>query len=115
MNIFNIRYIDQLAQWLAVQDFDYVYWNIMHDVWFFSISTLPEKVKKDLTLFLQGANVPEQYRNDIDRITAFMNSGASTDGFMMLMKIADLDRKREQDFASVSPEMAQLIDYAKNV
>jgi len=115
VNIFNIRYIDQLANWLAVQDFDYVYWNMMHDVWFFSIATLPLKVKKDLSLFLTNARVPLQYRSEFDRIIAFMNGGASTDGFMMRMKIADLDRKREQDFATVSPEMAELIDYEKTV
>jgi MoaA/NifB/PqqE/SkfB family radical SAM enzyme len=115
VNIFNIRYIDQLAQWLVTQDFDYVYWNMMHDVWFFSISTLPLNVKKDLSLFLTNAIVPEQYRSEFDRIVLFMNNGASTDGFMMRMKIEDLDRKRSQDFASVCPEMAQLIGYAKTV
>jgi hypothetical protein len=40
-----------------------------------------------------------------------MNSGASADGFMTRMKIADLDRKRNQDFAAICPEMAQLINY----
>jgi len=40
-----------------------------------------------------------------------MNRGASNDGFMLRMKIADLDRKRDQNFAEVSPEMAALINY----
>jgi hypothetical protein len=43
-----------------------------------------------------------------------MNNGANTDGFMLRMKIADLDRKRNQDFAVVCPEMAQLIEYTFN-
>jgi hypothetical protein len=30
------------------------------------------------------------------------------------MKIADLDRKRNQDFAEICPEMAQLLNYRKN-
>jgi len=55
-----------------------------------------------------------QYREEFDRIIDFMNSGASTDGFIMQMKIADLDRKRNQDFEQVSPEMAALIQYKKN-
>jgi len=111
VNIFNIRYIDQLAHWIVTQDFDYVYWNIMHDAWYFSVSTLPEKVKKDLTHFLTNANVPEQYRSEFSRIVDFMNNGASTDGFMMRMKIQDLDRKRQQNLRTVAPEFAQLIDY----
>jgi hypothetical protein len=42
-----------------------------------------------------------------------MNSGASTDGFMTRMKIADLDRKRNQDLRTVAPELAELLNYAK--
>jgi len=41
----------------------------------------------------------------------FMNTGASTDGFMLRMKIADLDRKRNQNMRDVAPEFADLIDY----
>jgi len=50
---------------------------------------------------------------DFQGIRDFMNNGASTDGLMLRMKIADLDRKRDQDFAQVSPEMAELIEYVK--
>jgi hypothetical protein len=40
-----------------------------------------------------------------------MNTGASTDGFMLRMKIADLDRKRNQHLPTVEPELADLIGY----
>ena len=58
--------------------------------------------------------MPLQYRKEFDRIIDFMNGGASTDGFMLRMKIEDLDRKRNQDFAAVAPEMARLIEYTFN-
>jgi hypothetical protein len=58
--------------------------------------------------------VPPQFRQEFDRVIDFMNGGASTDGFMTRMKIQDLDQKRNQDFAQVAPEMAQLLDYKKN-
>jgi hypothetical protein len=114
VNIFNIRYIDELAHWIALQQFDFVYWNMMHDAWYFSIATLPDLAKAAITEHLCSADVPPQYREEFDRIIDFMNSGASTDGFIMQMKIADLDRKRNQDFEQVSPEMAALIQYEKN-
>ena len=113
VNVFNVRYIDQLAQWIAQQGFDYVYWNIMHDAWYFSIATLPDSAKAELDVFLKTCSVPAVYKQEFERIADFMNGGASTDGFMTRMKIADLDRKRNQDFAVVSPEMAQLISYVK--
>jgi hypothetical protein len=40
-----------------------------------------------------------------------MNTGASTDGFMLRMKIADLDQKRQQNLREVEPEFADLIGY----
>jgi MoaA/NifB/PqqE/SkfB family radical SAM enzyme len=113
VNIFNIRYIDRLAQWINSQRFDFVYWNIMHDAWYFSIATLPDEVKQDLDEYLRTAKIPEQFQKDFQGIRDFMNNGASTDGFMLRMKIADLDRKRNQNFAQVSPEMSELIEYVK--
>jgi len=55
--------------------------------------------------------VPSQYRDEFVRIIDFMRNGASTDGFMTRMKIADLDRKRNQDLRTVAAEFAQLIAY----
>lgn len=114
VNVFNIRYIDQLAAWVSQQQFDFVYWNIMHDAWYFSIATLPDAVKAALDQHLSTANIPAQYVKDFQGIREFMQRGASTDGFMLNMKIRDLDQKRSQDFATVCPEMAQLIGYSRD-
>jgi MoaA/NifB/PqqE/SkfB family radical SAM enzyme len=111
INIFNVRYLEHVAEWIARQGFDYVYWNMMHDAWYFSIATLPDSVKAEITQYLQGLTLPASFRREFDRIADFMNRGASTDGFMLRLKIRDLDRKRNQNFQTVSPEMAQLIDY----
>jgi MoaA/NifB/PqqE/SkfB family radical SAM enzyme len=111
VNIFNVRYLKDIAQWLEHnrESFTFVYWNMMHDAWYFSIACLPDDAKKAISEYLYSATTI--YRNEFDRICDFMNSGASTDGFMTRMKIADLDRKRGQNFAVTCPEMAQLINY----
>jgi MoaA/NifB/PqqE/SkfB family radical SAM enzyme len=111
VNIFNVRYIDQLAHWIVQQKFDFVYWNIMHDAWYFSIATLPDSAKAVISEHLRLADVPVQYRAEFDRITDFMNNGASTDGFMTVMKIRDLDRKRQQNLRTVAPELAAILNY----
>jgi hypothetical protein len=111
VNVFNVRYIDELAHWVALQQFDFVYWNMMHDAWYFSIATLPDSTKAGITEHLRSADVPPQYRVEFDRIVEFMNTGASTDGFMLRMKITDLDRKRNQNLRAVEPEFADLIGY----
>jgi organic radical activating enzyme len=111
VNVFNVRYIDELAQWIVQQGFDFVYWNMMHDAWYFSIGCLPDSAKAVISQHLRSANVPPEYREEFDRIVDFMNNGASTDGFMTVMKIRDLDRKRQQNFRTVSAEMAELLNY----
>ena len=111
VNVFNVRYLDELAHWIALQRFDFVYWNMMHDAWYFSIATLPDTAKTQIIAHLELADVPGQYQDEFERIIDFMRNGASTDGFMTRMKIADLDRKRNQDLRTVAPEFAQIIEY----
>ena len=117
VNVFNVRYLDQVAQWIDKnrESFNFVYWNMMHDAWYFSIATLPDTAKAVITEHLRTASVPSQFREEFDRIVDFMNTGASTDGFMLRMKIADLDRKRNQNLCDVAPEFAGLIAYTKHV
>jgi MoaA/NifB/PqqE/SkfB family radical SAM enzyme len=114
VNIFNVYYLEHVARWIAERSFDFVYWNIMHDAWYFSIATLPDSVKQVIAQHLISADIPAQFRVEIDRIVKFMNGGASTDGFMLQMKIRDLDRKRGQNMHVVAPEFAALLDYDYN-
>ena len=113
VNIFNVRYLGDIAAWLEQnqESFNFVYWNMMHDAWYFSIGCLPDSAKKAIGEYLDS--VDTIYREEFDRIKDFMMRGASTDGFMTCMKIADLDRKRNQDLTTVEPEFAKLIDYVK--
>ena len=115
-NIFNVRYLDQVAQWIDKnsESFNFVYWNMMHEAWYFSVSTLPDTAKKAISDHLLSADIPEKYQQEIRRIVDFMNRGASTDGSMARMKIRDLDRKRNQNLADVAPEFAALIGYNYN-
>ena len=111
VNVFNVYYLEELAHWIDTQEFDFVYWNMMHEAYYFSISTLPEPVKQAVTQKLQSARVTEQHHYEFTRIIDFMNNGASLDGNILRMRVADLDRKRNQNLHDVQPEFAQLINY----
>jgi hypothetical protein len=111
VNVFNVRYIDQLAQWITLQKFDFVYWNIMHDAWYFSIAALPYDAKIQIAEHLRSANVPPQYREEFDRIIDLMNRGVSTDGKEICRQIDMLDRRRNQSIGDVAPELAQCLGY----
>ena len=113
VNVFNVRYLGEVAAWLERnrESFNFVYWNMMHDAWYFSIACLPDTAKLAIAEYLDS--VVTIYREDFDRIRDFMMGGASADGDMLRMKIADLDRRRSTDLVQVAPEFAQLINYVK--
>jgi organic radical activating enzyme len=113
VNIFNVRYLDEVALWIALQDFDFVYWNMMHDAWYFSISRLPAAAKQQITHHLATCEVPEQYQSEIGRIINFMNNGESSDGEETITQIQKLDQRRQQDLKKIAPELAYILDYEK--
>jgi len=113
VNVFNVRYLDEVALWIALQDFNFVYWNMMHDAWYFSISRLPAIVKEQIVNYLANCDMPNQYRSEIAHIIDFMNHGESSDGVETLEQILMLDQRRQQDLKKTAPELAQILNYAK--
>ena len=113
INVFNVYYLETVANWLAQQQFDFIYWNMMHDAYYFSISTLPEEAKAAITERLITANVPDKILKEFVSAAEFMNRGTSLDGQLLRMNLLDLDRKRQQNLADVEPEFAALINYVK--
>jgi len=111
VNVFNVYYLEELATWIDTQTFDFEYWNMLHEVYYFSISTLPPNVKQILIQRLQNARVSAVHQKEFDNIIKFMQNGAGLDGSMLRMKIADLDQKRQQNLCTVQPEFASLIEY----
>jgi MoaA/NifB/PqqE/SkfB family radical SAM enzyme len=111
VNVFNVYYLETVANWAVQQNFDFIYWNMMHEAYYFSIATLPDKAKQGIVTKLQSAQVPATIQKEFDQIIKFMNNGASLDGKLLKVRAADFDYKRGQNLVEVEPEFAQLIDY----
>jgi organic radical activating enzyme len=111
VNVFNVLYLTELAAWNYAQGFDYVYWNMMHEAYYFSISTLPERAKRDITMKLRTGGSDSDAAPEFERIISFMQGGVSLDGDLLRTKIAELDQRRGQDLRAVEPEFADIIEY----
>jgi hypothetical protein len=113
VNVFNVYYIDQVATWIANnrESFDFVYWNMLHEIWYFSISRLPRTVKTVLETHLTTCVVPAEFVEEFKKIIDFMNGGESSDGTDMLAAMRRLDQRRNQSLIAVAPELAELIGY----
>jgi len=114
VNIFNVYYLENLANWVDQQKFDFVYWNIMHDAPYFSIANLPKSAKRSITNRLVTAQVSEKHKKEFVNIIDFMNNGPDSNGDLLREKIRELDIRRGENLAQIEPEFAQLIFYDKN-
>jgi MoaA/NifB/PqqE/SkfB family radical SAM enzyme len=111
VNVFNVYYLETVAQWIEKQGFDFIYWNMMHDAYYLSIATLPEKAKNAITVKLSEADISEENKREFTLIIDFMNKGVSLDGQQLRDAIWSLDERRNQSLNDIEPEFAELIDY----
>ena len=111
VNVFNVMYLEGLANWIDKRNFDFIYWNMLHEAYYHSVGTLPERAKQVAIEKLSSAEVTEYHRKEFDNIIDFINGGASLDGQILRMKVADVDTRRQQDLRTHHPELATAIDY----
>jgi len=111
VNVFNVMYLEGLANWIDTQAFDFVYWNIMHDAPYFSIANLPVVVKQAVTDRLLQAKVSARHQQEFANILDFMNRGTQDLGTQMLEEIRRVDARRNENLVAVAPEFAKLIAY----
>jgi len=111
VNIFNVMYLEHVALWIALQDFDFVYWNMLHDPPCYSIASMPAKAKKLAEARLRAADVDPQVRHEFDRMIDFMHNGTECDLPYLHDQIKRTDIRRGEDLAVIAPELAEAIDY----
>jgi len=111
VNVFNVMYLEGLANWIDNRSFDFIYWNMLHEAYYHSVGTLPERAKELASNKLLSANVSDFHMKEFVKIVDFINAGVSLDGQILRMKIADVDWRRQQDLRIHHQELADAIDY----
>ena len=111
VNVFNIMYLEGLANWIDQIGFDFVYWNMLHQNEYHCVSSLPEKAKHIAIYKLRRAKVTEYHRKEFDKIIDFIEAGESLDGNLLREKTAIVDRRRKQDLRTDHRLLAEAIDY----
>ena len=111
VNVFNVYYIDELANWIDQQLFDFVYWNIMHDAPYFSIVNLPKTTKTIIADKLTESQVSQRHRQEFKNIVDFMNRDGQDLSKIMLAEIRKVDLRRGENLAEIEPEFAKLVGY----
>ena len=111
VNVFNVIYLETVANWADQQGFDFVYWNMLHEARHFSIAALPDTAKQAIVEKLSTAAVSTKTQAEIKSVIDFMMQGQSLDGTQLLYQITITDQRRKQSLADVEPEFAEIINY----
>ncbi len=111
VNVFNVLYLEDVAEWIHQQDFDFVYWNMLHDAPWLNIAHLPPDAKMHISTQLSQQSFPAGYQKEIEKIVEFMNLGTSTDGKDLIKNIQQLDSRRNESLKLVAPELTKILNY----
>jgi len=111
VNVYNVMYLEDLAQWIDLQDFDFVYWNMLHEAYYLSVSTMPEQAKRTAIDRIQKSSVSKFHQQEFANIIDFINGGVDLDGNILRMKVEDLDWRRGTDLRTNHSELATAIGY----
>jgi MoaA/NifB/PqqE/SkfB family radical SAM enzyme len=113
VNVFNVLYLADVANWIAQQDFDFVYWNMLHDAPWLSIAQLPATSKMHIAEHLKDQIFSTEFQQEIKNIIEFMNLGTSTrfDTSELKKNIKQLDLRRAESLIQVAPELAKVLNY----
>lgn len=114
INIFNVWHLEGIAEWIDMQGFDFIYWNMMHEARHFSISALPAAAKELARRRLETATVRDFHRREFDRVIDFMMAGDSLSAEQINEQIRRLDQRRGQDLRTVIWELAESLGYEKS-
>jgi MoaA/NifB/PqqE/SkfB family radical SAM enzyme len=109
VNVFNVLYLEDVALWIQEQNFDYAYWNMLHDAPWLSIAHLPADAKIAIAARLNIEAFPARYRTELKKIIEFMNFGESHDSRNLIENIQLLDSRRNESLNTVAPYLAEIL------
>ena len=111
VNVFNVMYLEGLANWIDKRSFDFIYWNMLHEARHHSVGTLPERAKELVSNRLMASRVSDFHMKEFVKIVDFIEAGISLDGTELRRSVQQVDIRRQQDLRTHHPELADAIDY----
>jgi MoaA/NifB/PqqE/SkfB family radical SAM enzyme len=113
MNIQNVYYLPELCDWISIQTFDHVYFNMLHDPWHMCISKMTAQAQELVIDRLTTHEFSSKYRAEVLRIVQFIKNGEGSDGREFLQKMQTTDEYRKQSFLDSHNEIAEAMGYGK--
>jgi len=107
INIQNIFNMPEICDWIEQQNFNYVFFNYLHESKEWNVQYLPNNYKQKIQKKLLGSNTSIKMRKEIGKAVNFMmNQNLASDqmDWQRSEKIKASDEYRNQSFVAVHPE-----------
>lgn len=112
VNIQNVYYLDELLDWADTQQFDTIYFNILHNPDRMCVQKMTDQAKNIVIAKLNSVNWKNNfYRREIQNIINFIENGSGSDGKSFRYHMKQTDQYRNQNFMDTHPEIARAMGY----
>jgi len=108
INIQNIYYLDTIADWIETQDFDYVFYNYLHEAKEWNVQYLPQKLKEKIAKKLMKYNNNSFHKQQLRGAVDFMMD-KNLHSEARRSKITASDNFRKESFAETFPQLKELV------
>ena len=111
VNAQNVYYLEELCEWIREQEFDFDYFNMLHDPRWLNIGEMTPEAKSLVIDKLFNGKFSTAHRTEIDKIISFIKNGTDSDGKKFVREMKKMDAIRDEDFSQTHPEIAQAMGY----
>ena len=104
--------LDKIADWIKTQNFDYVYYNYLHESKEWNTQYLPLHIKQKIEKKLSNYDNDKFHKEQLQgAINFMMNNHLDNEKMTELRKIKILgsDQFRNESFAKTFPELKELV------
>jgi len=109
INIYNVLYLSDVVNWKYFTEFDFVFWNILHDGPEWCVQALPENAKKEAQSRLHTADVEDAIKQQWTNVIKFMNESNGITPEQLQSAIRRIDDRRGVSLRDTHSELFQLI------
>ena len=113
VNVFNVFYLEELSHWIDEQDFDFVYWNMLHEIWYNSVASLHPAVKLKAEARLALVSNHNKHKKHFLNVIKFMANSKGYANKELLDSIRKHDELRDENLWDHHPELAEALGYER--
>ena len=105
VNALNVLDLPSVCAWLDTQEFNSVYFNLLHDPWHYNIGRMTAHAKAMAMEKLQPLFSHEKFGQDIQQIANYMQSSECSNGHIFLETVQKIDFIRKENLADSHSEI----------